>query len=482
MSAGAPGIFIGGEWRERKGTLEARNPARPSEVVGVFAEANAADVADACGTAREALAGWRHRSALERGSILYQAAEILRGRADRIASELTREEGKPIGEARAEVTRSVAVLRYFAGEAAQPLGETYPSAAPERLLYTQRDPLGVVGVITPWNFPIAIPIWKIAPALAFGNTVVWKPSVVTPVTSASVIELLDEAGVPPGVLNLVTGGRDPVGQALAAAPELDGLSFTGSLGVGRAIQRQLVDRGVKVQLELGGKNPVIVMPDADLDRAVSETVNGAMRSAGQKCTATSRAIVVGGGADAFSERLVRAVEALRVGDPLQPEIDVGPLSSERQLRTVSEYLDVAREEGHRLEAGGSPLEIEGGYFVAPTVYADVAHTSRIAREEVFGPLLGVISADSVEEAIEIANSVEYGLSASIFTRDIGRALEFVRHVDAGIVHVNSETAGSEPQVPFGGMKSSSSHSREQGKSAREFYTAVKTVYVDPPTA
>ncbi len=481
MSDRMRGVMIGGEWRDGGGrtVLEARNPARPAEVVGTYAEASRADVEDACAAAAETADEWRRTSAIARGEILYRAAELIGERGEQLASDLTREEGKTIGEARAEATRSVALLRYFAGEAAQPVGEVYPSGVADRHLYTERVPLGVVGLITPWNFPLAIPVWKLAPALAFGNTVVWKPSQVIPGSAVNLVELLHEAGLPPGVLNLVTGGRDPVGAALVADPRIDGISFTGSTGVGRAIQSEVVERGVKVQLELGGKNPVIVMDDADIDLAVRETVKGAMLSTGQKCTATSRAIVVGD-PERFTEALLPAVSALRVGDPSAPDTDVGPLASAGQYETVLSYLDVARDEGHKLAVGGQPIDLDGGYFVAPTVYTGVGQDSRIAREEVFGPVLGVIQASSIDDAVRIANAVDYGLSAAIFTRDIGRAFEFAREVEAGIVHVNSETAGSEPQVPFGGMKDSSSHSREQGKTARDFYTDVKTVYVDMP--
>ncbi len=480
MSDAMPGVLIDGRWRDGGGrtVLEARNPARPAEVLGTFVEANRDDVADACAAAEAALRDWRRTSPIERGEILYRAAELFAASSERLASDLTREEGKTIGEARVEVRRAVGLLRYFAGETAQPAGEVYPSAVVDRHLYTERVPLGVVGAITPWNFPLAIPVWKIAPALAFGNAIVWKPSQLVPRTSVNVVELLHEAGVPPGVVNLVTGGRDP-GEALVADPRIDGISFTGSTAVGRAIQREVGGRDVKVQLELGGKNPVIVMEDADIELAVRETVRGAMLSTGQRCTATSRAIVVGD-PDRFTESLLPAVSALRVGDPLAPGTDVGPLASAAQYETVLSYFGVARDEGHELAAGGEPIDLDGGYFVAPTVYTGVAPESRIAREEVFGPLLGVIQAGSIEEAVGIANAVDYGLSAAIFTRDIGRAFEFAREIEVGVVHVNSETAGTEPQVPFGGMKDSSSHSREQGKAARDFFTEVKTVYVDMP--
>jgi aldehyde dehydrogenase (NAD+) len=481
---GAPGIYVGGAWRPAASTLEARNPARPAEVVGTYAEASAQDVRDACAAAAEAAKTWGRTSAIERGNLLYRMAAVLERRAEEIATDLTREEGKTIGESRGELARAIAVTRYFAGEAAQPLGEVYPSAAAERFLYTVREPLGVVGVITPWNFPVAIPVWKMAPALAFGNTVVWKPSVLTPTCAVRVIEVFEEAGFPPGVVNLVIGGRNPVGAELVAAPELNAISFTGSNGVGRSIQRDVVERGVKVQLELGGKNPAIVLADADLELATRETLRGAMMSTGQKCTATSRAIVVGDALEPFLDRLVPRVAALRVGDPLLPETEIGPLASRGQYDTVLRYLDVAREEGHTLLTGGEPVDVDGGagYFVAPTIYGDVGQESRIATEEIFGPVLGIQHVDSLADAIELANAVEYGLSASLFTRDLGQAMTFVRGIEAGIVHVNSETAGSEPQVPFGGMKASSSHSREQGKTARDFFTEVKTVYIDLPAA
>jgi aldehyde dehydrogenase (NAD+) len=336
----------------------------------------------------------------------------------------------------------------------------------------------VVAIITPWNFPIAIPAWKIAPALAHGNAVVWKPSDVTPLSAVRLVEALDDAGLPAGVLNLLTGFPDEIGDALVDDPRLTGISFTGSLPVGRAIQARALARGVKVQLELGGKNPVIVLADADLDLAVEQTVRGAMLSTGQKCTATSRALVVDAVAEEFTERLVARVEALRVGDPLEPETDVGPVVSAAQRDRVASYLDIARGEGHRLATGGTLPSIDGGHFVSPTLYLDVDPGSRIGQEEIFGPVLATMHVASFDEAITIANRVRYGLSASIFTRDLQAAMTFARRIEAGIVHVNSETPGAEPHAPFGGMKDSSSHSREQGDAARHFYTDTKTVYID----
>ncbi|HTE63908.1 MAG TPA: aldehyde dehydrogenase family protein [Solirubrobacteraceae bacterium] len=485
VTAGDPpafGLHIGGEWRAGPRTFEDRNPARPAEVVGVFARADAADAAAACAAAAAAARGWRRTPAPQRGEILFRAAELLAQRAEATAEELTREEGKTLAEARGEVGRAVAILRYFAGETSRPVGSVYPSAKAGTFLYAIDEPLGPVLIITPWNFPIAIPAWKIAPALAYGNTVVWKPSELTPLCAARLVEALTEAGLPPGVMNLVTGYPAEIGDALTGDPRVAGISFTGSLAVGREIHAAVVRRGVKVQLELGGKNPVIVLPDADLDLAVDQTVRGAMLSTGQKCTATSRALLVGDVADEFTERLVERVRALRVGDPLDPGTDLGPLVSDAQRTRVAGYLDLARSEGHRLAAGGDLPERDGGHFVSPTVYLDVDPGSRIGQEEIFGPVVGTIRVRSLEEAIAVANDTRFGLSASLFTRDLGAAFDFAEEIEAGVVHVNSETPGAEPQAPFGGTKDSSSHSREQGDAARHFYTDTKTVYIDRPVA
>jgi acyl-CoA reductase-like NAD-dependent aldehyde dehydrogenase len=334
----------------------------------------------------------------------------------------------------------------------------------------------VVCVITPWNFPIAIPTWKLAPALAYGNTVVFKPSDLTPLCAVRLVEALDEAGLPPGVLNLITGMPADIGDALTGNDEVDGITFTGSNPVGRAIQAAAVPRGVKVQLELGGKNPVIVLPDADMDVAVDMTLRGAMFSSGQKCTATSRAILHPSIADEFTERMLSATRALTVGDGAREGVQIGPLVSQAQQQRVLGYLDLAAQEGHELLTGGGAGE-DGGWFVQPTVYDGVDPGSRIGQEEIFGPVLGLMRADGLEQALEIANSVEFGLSASLFTTDLRAALEFAREAEVGVVHVNSETAGAEPQAPFGGMKRSSSHSREQGKAAVHFFTETKTVYI-----
>jgi acyl-CoA reductase-like NAD-dependent aldehyde dehydrogenase len=476
---------INGEWRAASsGEQHANlNPARPDEIIGYFPRSTADDARAAIAAAVAARDGWAATSQLRRGEFLLRASELLTARLDEVATAMTREEGKTLREARGETMRGVALLRYFGGEGSQPIGEVYPSANTRTMLYTMHVPLGVVAAITPWNFPVAIPLWKVAPALVYGNTVVLKPAELTPLTATLLVEILAEAGLPPGVLNLVVGSGSTVGPVLSESPEVTGISFTGSNVVGRALQRIVQDRGGKIQLELGGKNPVIVLEDADLDQAAMLTVNGAMLSTGQKCTATSRAIVVRSVLDAFTKKVLARVEAMVVGDGLDERTNMGPCVSAAQRDTVLQYFQIAREEGATLLAGGSALDsaqYHGGYFVQPTVYANVRPDMRIAQEEIFGPVLGIIPADDAEQALAIANGVRFGLSASIFTRDIASSFRFTRQIQAGIIHVNGETAGAEPQVPFGGMKESSSFSREQGKASVHFFTQTKTVYFDEP--
>jgi alpha-ketoglutaric semialdehyde dehydrogenase len=474
-------LYIGGEWHETGRTFENLNPADPSDVVGMFADGTSKDVDDAFAAAREGAAVWRRTNPHQRAEILFAAAELLLRDQDAIGAELTREEGKTLAEGRSEVARAAAIVRYFAGECAQPVGEVFASADDTTSVHTLREPLGIVGVITPWNFPIAIPAWKIAPALAYGNAVVWKPSELTPLCAVRLVEALHAAGLPPGVLNLVTGMPAEVGEALTGHPDLDALTFTGSGPVGRAIQAKAAPAGVKVQLEMGGKNPIVVLADANLDEAVAATLRGAMLSSGQKCSATSRAIVHPSVAGRFIDRLAIKCAALRVGDPQDPSTDLGTLVSGAQLQKVERYLEVAREEGQEVLLGGEPLNHpSGGYFAAPTLYTGVPPGSRIGREEIFGPVLAILEADNMTEAIRLANDTDYGLSASVFTHGLGAAMRFAREFRAGVVHINSETTGAEPHVPFGGMKQSSSHSREQGKAAREFFTDTKTVYVSVP--
>lgn len=486
MRDGVPvyGNFINGEWIAGERTFENRNPADSSEIVAHHASGTSADVTRAVDAASEAFTSWGRTSAIARANILYKASEILASRAQEIGRDLTREEGKTFREGLGETMRAVQILRYYAGEAQQPTGEHYPSANPTTLLYTMREPVGVIGMITPWNFPIAIPAWKIAPALAFGNTIVFKPASAAPLCTVHLIAALEEAGLPKGVINLVTGPAGEVGDAIVNDERVAGISFTGSEAVGNRIRVAAGARGAKVQLELGGKNPAIVLADADLDHAAQQVINGAMMSTGQKCTATSRAIVDRRIATELTTVLEKKITGLVVGNPLDDATNIGPLIDEAAANRVFGEVTQAVESGASLVTGGRrPDELSGGSFLTPALFANVTSDSRMGQEEFFGPMLGVIAVDDMDEAMAVANSVRYGLSASIFTRDLGKAMKFAREIEAGIVHINSETAGAEPQVPFGGYKSSSSYSREQGKAAREFYTQIKTVYMDePPTA
>jgi aldehyde dehydrogenase (NAD+) len=473
-------LHIAGEWRVGDRLFASTNPARPGEVVCLAAAASRDDVAEACVAAAEAAPSWRRTPGPQRAAVLHRAAVILDARKESIGSEITREEGKTLAEGVGEVARAVDILRFHAGEAVAATGDIHPASTHTTLLYSIREPLGVVAVITPWNFPVAIPAWKVAPALAHGNTVVFKPSELTPLGAHRLVEALVEAGLPPGVCNLVHGDPDEIGDALTGDERLSGVSFTGSEAVGRAIQIAVAPRGVKVQLELGGKNPIVVLDDAPVDLAVELTIRGAMLSTGQKCTATSRAIVLPGVAAAYREALARRVRALRCGDPLDPQTHLGPLVSAAAREKVVGYLEIAAEEGHGVVTGGlDAVADDEGWFVSPTLYDGVDPASRIGTEEVFGPVLGIVPAPDVQTAIELANASRYGLSASLVTRDLGSALAFAREVQAGMVHVNSETTGAEPHAPFGGVKASSSHSREQGRAAREFYTDIKTVSLDP---
>lgn len=479
------GNYIGGSWRPAASgeTTENRNPANTAELLGNFASSDASDVDAAIVAAQEAYESWRKTSPIARANILFKAAEILASRQNEIGRELTREEGKTLKEGIGETGRAIQVLRYVAGEVQQPSGEHYPSMSPTTLLYTVREPIGPVAIVTPWNFPIAIPAWKIAPAIGFGNTVVFKPASLTPLCAVRLIEALHEAGLPAGVVNLVTGGAAKAGNALVRDERIAAISFTGSEQVGKSLKKIVAGGNTKLQLELGGKNPAIVLADADLDHAVTHLVTGAMWSSGQKCTATSRAIVDRRIADELTAKLTGRIAGLKVGDPLAAETQVGPVIDGEAADRIMRDIDRGKADGATVLAGGGRLEDNGrgaGYFVAPTLFGGVDPASFLGQEELFGPVLGVTVVDGYDEALAIANQVRFGLSASIFTRDLGKAMAFARDIQAGIVHVNSETPGAEPHVPFGGYKGSSSYSREQGKASREFFTQTKTVYLDPP--
>jgi NAD-dependent aldehyde dehydrogenases len=474
--------YVGGEWRASStgGTVASINPANRHDIVGIVPNSGREDLESAVAAADAARKAWRKLAGPARGQLLYKAADILESRLDEIAETMTREMGKTFGEAKGETARGVALLRYYAGEGMRKIGDVIPSTDAQALMFTTRVPLGVVGVITPWNFPVAIPVWKIAPALIYGNTVVWKPATETAVTAAKLAACFHDAGLPAGVLNLVIGSGSVIGQGIADHPGIHGITFTGSNGVGKRIAQSALARGAKYQLEMGGKNPVIVLKDADLELAVNATISGGLRSTGQKCTATSRVIVEKEIFPAFREKLLEKIAVLKVGDGMEASTWLGPCASESQMETVLGYIRKGVEEGAELVCGGERLsegEMANGFFVAPTVFDRVTPDMTIFREEIFGPVLALVQADNLEEALRLANDSEYGLSASIFTRDIGSILTFIQDMEAGLVRVNEETAGVELQAPFGGMKSSSSHSREQGTAAIEFYTAIKTVFV-----
>lgn len=471
--------FINGEWLKAESgeTGQSINPSNYDEVVGTYQMSTINDFDKAAKAAAEAKTAWRKLTGNERGEILRKTADVLENRLDDVAEAMTKEMGKTLPESKGETARGVAILRYYAGEGLRAEGEVIPSMDKDGLMFTKRAPLGVVGVITPWNFPVAIPIWKMAPALVYGNTVVIKPASETVITCAKIVECFEEAGMPKGVVNMVSGSGSVIGNAMAQHPEVDGITFTGSNAVGKQIAQQAVDRGIKYQLEMGGKNPVIIANDADLDLAVDATISGGLKSTGQKCTATSRVIVQSGIYDKFKEKLVEKVSEITVGDGVDEGTWMGPSVNESQLNTVMSYIDKGQAEGAKLISGGNKLENLNGYYVSPTVFDEVTPNMTIAREEIFGPVLALMKVDSIEDALKMANDTEYGLSASIFTTNIQNMLQFIDDIEVGLVRINAESAGVELQAPFGGMKKSSSHSREQGQAAKEFFTNIKTVFV-----
>jgi alpha-ketoglutaric semialdehyde dehydrogenase len=474
--------FIDGEWRpSRSGrTFENRNPADTRDVVGIVQDSSADDVNDAVEAAAREFGPWAAMPAPLRGRTLLKAAQLLETRLGDIADLLSREEGKTINEARGEVTRAVRILEYFGGEGARLSGQTIPSERARVFMYTIRQPLGVAALIAPWNFPIAIPAWKLAPALVSGNTVVFKPASQAPLTSLELVRTLEQAGVPRGVLNVVTGSGQEVGTPLVSHQKVRAISFTGSDAVGRSIARTGAERLARVQLEMGGKNPTIVLDDADLDTAVDCVLNAAFYSTGQRCTATSRAIVDKRILQPFLDRLIERTAKMRIGDPRDPATELGPAIDQKQLETTLKYLRVGKEEGATLVYGGEQLT-DGphaqGWFSRPAIMTGVQPHSRLGQEEVFGPLLGVFEVDGFDEAVRVANDVRFGLSASICTTNISRALEYVDRAEAGMIMVNLPSAGVEYQIPFGGMKDSTSGWREQGPAAVQFYTESKTVYM-----
>ena len=475
--------YIGGKWVESVTgkTYPIHNPAHTDQVVGEFQTSGAEDTLTAVAAAKEGLVTWTNTPAPARANIIYKALEILGRRAEELAETITIEEGKPIADARGEVKRAMAIMEYAAGEGRRMFGYTTPSELPDTVAYTVRRPLGVVGIITPWNFPLAIPAWKIAPALICGNALVFKPASATPLSAVKLMEIFEEAGLPAGVLNLVTGPGGQVGTALVESPDVKGISFTGSTEIGTELYSESAKRLKKVQAEMGGKNAVIVRSDADMDKAMNGIVQGAFGSTGQRCTATSRVIVEEDVYDRFMTELIERTSKLIIGDGLDASMDIAPLASQNQKDKVLEYIGIGTEEGAELAFGGRNMtggEFDEGYYVEPTVFTGVTPDMRIAQEEIFGPVLTVFKAKDLKEAIGIANSVEFGLSSSVYTKDITKAYEYINTVETGMVHVNASTLGGEVHLPFGGLNSSGVGQREQGTAAVDFFSEVITVYID----
>jgi len=452
------GSYIDGQWFHPKSNRLVRNvnPADLNDVIGEFPAATVEDVQRAIDCAQSASRGWRKTPGPERGRVLWRAADIARRRADEIARTLTREEGKIFREAKGEVMKGISLLEFYAGEGFRMHGKTLPSEARDTFTYTVRQPLGVVGLIAPWNFPWAIPVWKSAPALAAGNCVIFKPAELTPATASLLTEIYQEAGLPPGVFNMLVGPGSVVGETMVHSPLLRAISFTGSNEVGGALYVKAAQRGAKVTCEMG-----------------------AFGSTGQRCTATSRVLTAPSVKDALVERLVAAAKKIKIGSGLDETVDMGPAVDEKQWKTDFDYINIAREEGARLVLGGGKPEHAGnGYFVEPTIFDNVAPGMRIFKEEVFGPVLAVSTAKNIDEAIAFANGVEYGLTTSIFTENIDTIMRFVDEVETGMVHVNEPTIGGEAQLPFGGTKATGVGEREMAEEGLNFFTELKTVFIN----
>jgi len=474
--------YVGGQWVECKSkkTVPNINPADTDEVVGLFQASAAEDVIEACDTAAKAQPAWAALPAPRRGEYLFKAAEILESRLAQLGEDMTREEGKTLPEGKAEVKRAINIFRYFGGEGARQFSYQIPSERENVFSYTMRKPLGVVGLITPWNFPSAIPAWKMAPALVGGNTVVIKPASLAPLSALRLVEALHEAGIPASAINYVTGGGGAIGNALVEHRAIRAVSFTGSCEVGNTLYEKVARRKIRVQLEMGGKNPTVVLKDADLSYAADILVNGAFFSTGQKCTACSRAVIERAIYDPLVEILVAKTRKMKVGNGLEPGIDMGPAVDASQLETDLKYIEIAKQEGAKLLCGGHRLTgglYDKGYFVEPTIFGNVTPEMRIAQEEVFGPVLALMIAEDFDDAMRLANSARFGLSASIVSRDLTRVHQFINRIDAGLITVNLPTAGVEYQLPFGGTKESSFGMREQGPLALDFYTETRTVYL-----
>jgi aldehyde dehydrogenase (NAD+) len=472
--------YIAGEWSASVSgrSFENRNPADTDDLVGLFQASTAEDAQRAVKAAAAAFTSWQRTPVTRRAQILLAAADRLERQAAQFAEELTREEGKALALAKDEVLRSAQTLRFYAIEGQSFTGEVYPNDDADMIVYSQREPLGVVTVIAPWNFPMSIPARKIAPALVTGNTVVFKPSSEAPLSGYRLAEALIEAGLPSGVLNFITGRAGDIGAAITEAPQVRAISFTGSTAAGRHIHRS-VGMTTRTQMELGGKNPLIVMDDADLDKAVDLAVKGGLSLSGQACTGTSRILVMSEVKAAFTDKLLARVRALKVGSGMTPGADIGPLATERQMETVLSYVAIGKEEATHLYGGErlSGGDYDRGFYVSPAVFTDVTQDMRIAREEIFGPVLAIIEVEGYEDAIAKANDTEYGLSAAIATANVRHIQRFAQDIQAGTVKINRTTTGNLINAPFGGLKSSSTSTfRESGRAGLEFYTQIKTVY------
>lgn len=468
--------WIAGDWVEGDDVSHNVNPSNLDETIGIYARADKAQVETAIAAAAEAREGWRSVGILCRSEVLDRVGSELLARKDELGRLLSREEGKTLAEGIGEVARAGHVFKWFAGEALRPGGELVESIRPGLSVEITREPVGVVGLITPWNFPMAIPAWKIAAALAYGNTVVFKPADAVPASAWALTEIIVRAGVPAGVFNLVMGRGSVVGDTIVEHRSVDAVSFTGSQAVGQQLAGQLAGRLAKVQLEMGGKNPLIVLDDADLGVAVEVAAQGAYYSTGQRCTASSRLIVTRRIHDAFVEALIERLQAVRVGDALDPRTVIGPVAEAKQLNSNRDYLDIGKAEGAELVIAGEICESQRGHFMRPALFVDASNEMRISREEIFGPIACVIRADDYDEAVSLANDTDFGLSSGIVTTSLRHSSDFKRRSSAGMVMVNTPTAGVDFHVPFGGRKQSSYGPREQGRYAAEFYTTIKTAY------
>ncbi|WP_240376857.1 aldehyde dehydrogenase family protein [Bacillus piscicola] len=462
-------------------TFKVENPANKSEILGEFQKSTEAELNQAVEAAKAALPSWKKTAAPARGEYIQKAARYIEEHAEEYKLQLVREVGKSYKDADAEVIRTIRAMRYLSGESERLTGETIPSWDSQVRGYTKREPIGVVGVITPWNVPLAIAAWKIATAFACGCTVVFKPSSQTPLISQWLVEAYKAVDLPAGVLNFVTGSGSVIGNGIAKHKDIKAVSFTGSNPVGNTINKLIAERGARFQAEMGGKNPFVVLEDADLELATSNVIDGGFGESGQRCTATSRVILMKDIADEFIEKLIPKVEKLKVGNPMNNDTQMGPVVDEGSMKSILEYIETGKKEGAELLAGGKQLtddECSNGYFVAPTVFGGVTPDMTIAQEEIFGPVISIMVADSYEQALDWANDIDYGLSSTIYTNNMDKAMHFMDNIEAGFTHVNMMTMHSEPQFPFGGIKGTGLGGfREQGSVGIDFYTEWKTGYI-----